>query len=777
MRIYSETDKYKLYGGDMREVLQTIPPNSVDSIVTDPPYELNFMGKGWDNSGVAFQKDTWEKCLRVLKPGGHLLAFGGSRTFHRIACAIEDAGFEIRDTIMWLYGCLSEDTQVLTKRGFLYFNEIQEGDEVRVYDIKNGIYKWEKPARWSVYKVDKDTCYRIKSNRTDQLVSRNHRCLVERDGRLVFEFAENLRSVERVPVLSYSIPYLQEEHRDILFPTMLWQDENLVKELFKQRNRKEKTVSGEGRREESFLERGSNLQKQERELFFSTNQVYKVSKRVYDNGEKRRVCDGASTFSCNSNRKTTNERRVRTPYQSQCGGQQDRELDVVCFKQGTQGLRKWKTYSTSLATITEQEYSGLIFCPTVSTGCFVARRGGKVFITGNSGFPKSMNIGLAVDKKNGVESPVVGQNQEILKKQAKDIRDGHRKIADSFDSGEPSRNNGFKTISADIREAQNEWGGWGTTLKPSYEPVIVARKPCDGTVTENVLKWGVGGINIDGCRIPMSSNEPDKRVGTDSVMHTKGESMWYGDSRYAGGDVQVYDNKGRFPANTILTYDDTDFEEVCGGFPYSKSSESISNFEKSNSGEIYGFANGGNIKSGVHFGDEGSSARYFYCAKATARDREEGCEALEDRFVAMSNQGKAELQRGNTEFQGADASNAVNAMNRVYKRKNTHPTVKPTSLMQYLIRLVTPKGGTVLDPFMGSGSTGKATMYENKDNDSNYKFIGVELTSEYLPVCKARIDFAIGDSTVVESPKSKVSETVSKDAEEKFVKTSFDFEV
>ena len=97
-------EKIKLINGNMLKELDKLEENSVDAIVTDPPYELNFMGKGWDNAGVSFQKETWEKCLRVLKPGGHLLAFGGSRTFHRIAVAIEDAGFEIRDTIMWLYG-------------------------------------------------------------------------------------------------------------------------------------------------------------------------------------------------------------------------------------------------------------------------------------------------------------------------------------------------------------------------------------------------------------------------------------------------------------------------------------------------------------------------------------------------------------------------------------------------------------------------------------------------------------------------------------------------
>ena len=104
MKLYSENKNYKLYQGSMLDMLEEIELNSIDSIVTDPPYELNFMGKGWDNAGVSFQPSTWKKCFDVLKPGGYLLAFGGSRTFHRIACAIEDAGFEIRDTIMWLYG-------------------------------------------------------------------------------------------------------------------------------------------------------------------------------------------------------------------------------------------------------------------------------------------------------------------------------------------------------------------------------------------------------------------------------------------------------------------------------------------------------------------------------------------------------------------------------------------------------------------------------------------------------------------------------------------------
>jgi DNA modification methylase len=104
MKPYFQDNWTTLYNGDCREVMKTLADCSVDSVVCDPPYELGFMAKHWDRSGIAYDVTVWSKCLRVLKPGGHLLAFGGSRTYHRLACAIEDAGFEIRDQIQWIYG-------------------------------------------------------------------------------------------------------------------------------------------------------------------------------------------------------------------------------------------------------------------------------------------------------------------------------------------------------------------------------------------------------------------------------------------------------------------------------------------------------------------------------------------------------------------------------------------------------------------------------------------------------------------------------------------------
>jgi site-specific DNA-methyltransferase (adenine-specific) len=181
---------------------------------------------------------------------------------------------------------------------------------------------------------------------------------------------------------------------------------------------------------------------------------------------------------------------------------------------------------------------------------------------------------------------------------------------------------------------------------------------------------------------------------------------------------------GRFPANTILTYDETDFDEVCGGFPNTKGNGNIRH--NNNNDKNYNcYSNYGNCDT-KGYEDSGSASRYFYCAKASKKDRDEGLDTFIEEKVNDGRQTPIDnaFQRGET------------------LRKNTHPTVKPTELMQYLIRLVTPNGGTVLDPFNGSGSTGKAVMYENKERNKNYKYIGIELTEEYLPIAKARIEHA-----------------------------------
>ena len=332
-----------------------------------------------------------------------------------------------------------------------------------------------------------------------------------------------------------------------------------------------------------------------------------------------------------------------------------------------------------MATVTKIEYSGLIWCPTVSTGAFVARRNGKVFITGNSGFPKSLDVSKAIDKAAGAEREFTPVGNAV-----KRMIPG----ADQNATGSWIKDNGREYqpgVSEPATEAARQWSGWGTSLKPSLEPVTVARKPLsEGTVAANVLAHGTGALNIDGCRVE-PTGESRERVGEASQ-----------DRRYtdAGGTnfaakpgVRGGDPAGRWPANLI--HDGS--EEVLTGFP-SSASPWIGNPNKgAKGGRMFG-GSAQNTEDKPEYRDAGSAARFFYCAKASKRDRGEG---------------------------------------------NTHPTVKPTDLMRYLCRLVTPPGGVVLDPFMGSGSTGKAAMHEG------FRFIGIERESSYLQIAQARIEHAL----------------------------------
>lgn len=424
MKLYSENDSYKIYKGDMLDMLQVIKPESIDAIVCDPPYELGFMNKSWDSTGIAFKKETWQNCFEVLKPGGYLLAFGGSRTYHRIACAIEDAGFEIRDCVMYLYGT-----------GF-----------PKSMDIAKAL-----------------------------------------EGKLT---------------LGSSNP------KD-----------------FKKLNGEQVTRGNWG---------------------YATMQL-------------------------------------------------------------EQGYRN-KNYDTEAESET---YLGKL---------------------------------------------------------------------------EPTT------------DLAKEWQGWGTCLKPAYEPIIVARKPFKGSVVDNIIKYRVGGINIDECRVK-NTNADNYDLEKRQVSKAVGSNNdgWFLDKmRNYSTKHGVVDN-GRFPANVITDGS----EEVAKGMPNTTSTPIA----------------------------EESAMRYFYSAKASKKDRDEGLDAFEERKTTDG------CIRANVETARKFGANSA-------LRKNIHPTCKPTELMQYLVRLVSPKGATILDPFMGSGSTGKAVMFENRERDANYKFIGIELTDEYLPIAQARIEYA-----------------------------------
>jgi DNA modification methylase len=291
-----------------------------------------------------------------------------------------------------------------------------------------------------------------------------------------------------------------------------------------------------------------------------------------------------------------------------------------------------------------------------------------------SGFPKSLDVSKAIDKAAGVRGHdsvgfnVAGKTSGLGVIQRPELRSDHP------DYVKPQG----------ITPEAQQWQGWGTALKPALEPITVARKPFKGTVAANVLEHGTGAINIDGCRVGTSRGVPA------SLSKSK-SSNTYGFGATSGHERELDPNIGRWPANLI--HDGSD--EVVGLFPQSNSATPSAN-GCYGEGKGQGGPGNGGFGAGLNsatpnrapIGDTGSAARFFYCAKASKADRNEG---------------------------------------------NTHPTVKPTDLMRYLCRLVTPPGGIVLDPFMGSGSTGKAAMLDG------FRFIGIEREAEYLEIAKQRM--------------------------------------
>jgi DNA modification methylase len=759
-----------LLNGDCLQVLKELEDNSIDSIVTDPPYELGFMGKSWDKTGIANNKEMWKECLRVLKPGAYLLSFGGTRTYHRMACAIEDAGFEIRDMIEWVYGCLSEDTEILTPYGWEHYNKtkhLNSNIPILIYDVKNNFYKWEKPKGWSEYNINKDTCYRIKSDTTDQLVSRNHRCLVEREGKLIFVKAEELQEVEYMPILSDDFSILSEGQRELLQSGVLRESKNLAEELFSKWFGEEKSKERVENGKKPCLERRSDLLQEERQLWEIQNQICEMSRTIYKYGEEGWLCNGTPIDNGETSEKEFIKDGSDTPQRPQSREQQDRELNAIQEQQGTQNPRG---YGITKAKVTKEEYTGIIFCPTVSTGCFVARRNGKIFITGNSGFPKSLAIGKAVDKLQGNEREVVGRNPNS--------RENCDKTNTLYESGTVGKTD-------ILTKGTSEWEGWGTALKPSHEPIVMARKPlAEKTVAENCLKWGTGGINIDECRV---ETDETLQPSTSTKMKYGGNS--FNESSTMNDSIWVQNKNGRFPANLIWSHHPDckkiGYKEVsCNShYPdmnvtgYGKNyggkteyiaegerpkSEQVENwecvdgcptkeFEKAGScgafapvksgqkgfgGVIYGkYETGGDDGKSFYKDGLGTPARFFkqcefteedfeyspffYCAKASRSERNEGCEEMEEKQQSGSYQFRID-----SSLDGKPTA----------PRANNHPTVKPLKLMEYLIKMVTPKNGIVLDPFMGSGTTGVACKKLNR------RFMGIEMDKNYMEIATKRIE-------------------------------------
>ena len=284
-----------------------------------------------------------------------------------------------------------------------------------------------------------------------------------------------------------------------------------------------------------------------------------------------------------------------------------------------------------------------------------------------SGFPKSLDVSKAIDKAAGAERRITGPDPYA--------RNHPNPRGAAVGQNYGTDHNPARPTTAPATAAAKQWDGWGTALKPAWEPITLARKPLDGTVAANMLAHGCGGLNIDRCRVGAAP-----LAGHGGGLNRDGRKYGSGHGIPAIKRGSNF-HRGRFPANVI--HDGS--EEVLAEFPLCDVNKPGKHGYKESSG--YGGAWGDRVPFG--YDDTGSSARFFYCAKADKKDRGEG---------------------------------------------NNHPTVKPTALLRYLCRLITPAGRTVLDPFMGSGTTGVACVQTGR------QFVGIEIDRGYFDIAVKRID-------------------------------------
>jgi site-specific DNA-methyltransferase (adenine-specific) len=320
-----------------------------------------------------------------------------------------------------------------------------------------------------------------------------------------------------------------------------------------------------------------------------------------------------------------------------------------------------------------------------------------------SGFPKSLDVSKTMDKQAGATREVVTEVREDMFGEYEKVN----RYKAATQTGVMSGLNGstaneqghtYATITAPSTDLAKQWQGWGTALKPAHEPAVLARKPLCGTVADNVMTWGVGALNIDGTRIPSDDGFEkawDKPVRTNIA---NGSAAFDTNTSSARGthQVDISANKpigGRWPANVILDKDAaTALDAQSGEVQYKPRGPNKRDFKGWNyAGELQ-------ERHSYNYPGTGGASRFFYTAKASKSEREAGFNAS------------------------------------IGERANIHPTVKPLALMRYLVRLVTPKGGKVLDPFMGSGSTGCASILEGFD------FVGIDITPEYVAIAQKRID-------------------------------------
>lgn len=802
-------DNTKILHGDALAALRTLPDNSIDAIVTDPPYGLSkepdiaevlthwlagddythtgkgFMGNSWDSFVPG--PSVWREAFRVLKPGGYAAVFASSRTIDLTTISLRLAGFEIRDTIMWHYGCLSEDSEILTPVGWLRHSDLTENSVVCAFDPDSGNLSWQKVQEILRYDYD-DTAFRLLGSGTDQLLSRGHRVVVERDGTYSFAAIEDVARqrearvpvLEDVPKLRRSLSLLHEGTGSAQYdmqqdvheeprvgvchgsPTK-GADSDLGElcgvrhalrkqtSMGQERDRSVllEAVHGAGERAphvgathsqvqggrdtrghgilarsddrapKSCLEGWCHLHTKEGQL--RAGQDGSLPLGVPSHGTQERLRGRAPIDRRNSDGATLDQYGGGAPRGSRRPEQLPDEPRTVRHESGPQTVRGSRFASPTLVRVETVQYRGVMWCVRVPGGAFVARRNGKAFITGNSGFPKSLDVSKALTK-----------------------------------AGE-----------TDLAEA---YAGYGTALKPGHEPIALVRKPLIGTVAANVAEHGTGGINIDACRVKNTGTERSEggsRDGEESAQRRytdKGSTNFAPTPGPRGGAPE-----GRFPINVIFTHaadcaevgtvsvkapvinrftdgakhfrdgaghefvsvqtGDVDGNEqvtvfdCAEGCPVGELDSQSGILSSGKPGVYKGTPNRSaaygaeSRKAGLAmagYGDTGGASRFFptfrYVKKANSKERA----IVWVPSPACVKAGHSPDPHNPTTpwEQAASPTETVCPVCALVWEEYKHATVKPTAVMTWLTKLVTPEGGTVLDMYAGTGSTGVAAAIE-----------------------------------------------------------------
>lgn len=613
-----------LLHGDCLDLLPTLEAGSVDSIVCDPPYGLSFMGKGWDYGvpGVPF----WEAALRVAKPGAMLLAFGGTRTHHRLTCAIEDAGWEIRDCLMWLYGQGFPKSHNISAAIDKAAGAEREVVHARRFGGRNG----ESATAGASNGGTQGGCnFKDERSLTAPATDAAHQW----DG-----WGTALKPAHEIIVRAIK-PFPDQTERDIIVGNLCQKEAQLWLLLHV-----------------SIAGRSSMLSQAELDEVLSIAQ-WSAEKLTSTQGA---LCGQMDT--------------------SQFASMVSTCLNIVTsWKSMLADLWKLGNTSTistaSSLTIDSKTLSYLLLQTTL-----------EGIIQAEMQAPGSQLNALPAAKfLNAVEANITSTRMLSALGNAT-YRERTKRLDATAD------------------------------LSPAWEPIIMAMKPLDGTFANNALVHGVAGINVDGCRIDAHPHDANRRNNASvdrQAWRDNGPSTGYG---YRQDMRKPTLQQGRWPANLILDEEAAAMLDEASGALVARNG--------GNTGATPGYDGGWNKHATDIYRDTGGASRFFYCAKASKRDRDEGLEGMELRPSYMVENGSKTSGLNGERY------------DRQTMARNHHPTVKPTSLMRWLVRLVTPPGGVVLDQFMGSGSTGKAAVLEG------FNFIGIDREAEYLEIAKRRIEAA-----------------------------------